>query len=628
MIHTDTGGIITVYGQQFTDQHRVRLRDYGVLNTTYMGAGILQAAVPQGIPPRQYTVIVVDASGQRVDGWPQLTVIGQTATLSPVDPLPTPQPGTPAVAVRGFSVTPAPARVGDSMTIRVELVNQGTDIAQGIVLSLGQSEAFVPAGASGIIVGDLFPGAVVQAVINANVTNSAVNGANVIPLSISYRSSSGETLTATGSASATVEKSPDTSLLTLLNYTVSPQVVTPGETVTINVEVLNAGTTTALNTLIRVKGENSVLQAGSRGDTFLVGNVFPGGRIGAEIEMLVSQDAKPGAQVQPVEILYNNESGEQQTFSTSMTIVVDRSSRPEPLLLLKDYTIDVDELAPGSSFTLEATIENIGTGGASNALVSFGSNISTTTTDSGSGDDDENGSGTGGTGGSGGGSSGPTSAAFAPIGTGETTFIGALDSGATVTLEQRFLVSGTTKSGIYNLPITLRYDQPSGQSAQTVLQVNLLVVAQPRIQVTLQSPMPEEIEIGSTLVLAWQVQNLETTDVRLGSAAVSVDKGEVINGAETFLGRLTGDKRATFEGTIMPAEEGEMTVQLVIDYTDDMNRLRTFTYEYTTNVTAPMLPPEETAEPGPMIPEEPVIEEPAQSSTFIDLLFGFIGLGQ
>ncbi len=536
------------------------------------------------------------------------------------------QAGTPSVAVRGFSVAPNVARAGDNLTIRVELVNQGTGTAQGISVALGQTDSFVPAGASSITVGDLFPGAVVQVVLNANVTDSAANGANVIPLVISFRTPEGETISNNASASVTIQKTPASSLITLINYTITPTAVVPGEVAKISAEVLNAGTSTALNALIRFTGEGEVLQPGSRGDTFLIGNIFPSGRMMVEMEMLVSQQAKSGSQIQPVEIIYTDDSGEKQTFSTNITVIVDRSTRPEPLLLLKEYTIDKEEIAPGDSFILKATVQNIGTADATNTLVSFGSNITKTTTDSGTGDGDGNGSGSGD--GSGAGST-STSAAFAPVGTGETTFVGTLAANGVITLEQPFLVSGTTKSGIYNLPITLRYALPNGESAQTVLQVNLLVVAQPRIQVTLQSPIPPEDEQFGTLVLAWQVQNLESTDVRLGAARVTVEGGEVVNGAETFLGRLAGDRRATFEGTINPTDEGTLKIKLEIDYTDDMNRPKTFVYEYTATVTVPMMPPEMTEEPP--IDDMPTDETPVEensSNTLVELLFGLLGLGQ
>ncbi len=533
------------------------------------------------------------------------------------------QTGIPSIAVRGFSVAPNIARPGDNLTIRLELVNQGTAAAQGIIVSLGQSDSFVPAGASSITVGDLFPGAAVQVVLNANVTNSASNGANVIPIAITFRSPEGETVNTSGSASVTIQKTPSTSLLTLMNYTITPSVVMPGELAKISIDVLNAGTSTALNVLIRFTGDGNVLQPGSKGDTFLVGNVFPSGRITVETEMLISQQAKSGSQIQPIEIVYTDDSGEKQTFSTNITVIIDRSTRPEPLILLKDYTIDKEELAPGDSFVLKATVENIGQGDAINTLASFGSNITQSSNDRNSDNDDGTNTDAGTTSGT------TTGATFAPIGTGETTFIGTLTAAGSVTLEQAFLVSGMAKSGIYNLPITLRYTLPNGESAKTILQVNLLVVSQPRIQVTLQNPLPSEIEQFSTLVLSWQVQNLEAVDVRLGSARVTAQGGEIINGAETFLGRLTADRRSTFEATINAVEEGTLTVKLEIDYTDDMNRPKVFTYEYVTTVTAPMQPPEMTEEP-PMIdiPTETPSTNANNVNILIELLFGLLGLGQ
>ena len=56
-----------------------------------------------------------------------------------------------------------------------------------------------------------------------------------------------------------------------------------------------------------------------------------------------------------------------------------------------------------------------------------------------------------------GGSTTTTSSTFAPLGTGGSIFVGSLAAeGGSTTLTQDFIVSGSTKSGVYTLPITLR----------------------------------------------------------------------------------------------------------------------------------------------------------------------------
>lgn len=635
------GGTLSVYGTNFDRSYKIRLAGFGVLDTTWISTGVLTASVPAAIiAPGQYRVQVIAQTGEVAARGDYVMI-----TTPPPDngggvneppPQPTqavPTPGTPGVIVRGFQVAPSPVAVGGTIVVQVELVNQGTGGAQGVVVALGESDRFSPSGLASVPAGDLLPGQTRMVQIGAVVSQNAVDGTNTIPIRVTYRTASGESQTTNASATVTVNKTQEISLLAVTGYEVTPTMATPGQLVTITFTIMNAGTRPAASGILRITGDNGVLLPSYRGDTLLIGNVFPGGVMSLDFPMVVSASAKPGAQVQPIAITYMDGS-ENRTMNTSITINVDRTSVPEPLILLAEYDTGESELVPGMEFTLKALIENIGTAAATNALLSFGSTITQTDT-VGGGDPGTGGSGgTGGTGGSGSGSGG-SAAAFAPIGTGETRYFTSIDAGQALEVEQRFLVSGTVNSGIYNLPIVVRYDGADGTQKETTLPLNLLVVAQPRLQTLLQSPLPPTVEAGSTLIASWQVQNLDKKDARLGNAQVTVDNGEVVNGMETFVGTLGADKRSSFEATIIPASEGPLTVTLTLNYLDDMNRSQQVVYEYETEVTAPFVPPVEEpgggmgGEGGGMEPPVEPTPEPEPERDFVqDLIFGLLGLGQ
>src|SRR5690606_42005975 len=54
--------------------------------------------------------------------------------------------------------------------------------------------------------------------------------------------------------------------------------------------------------------------------------------------------------------------------------------------------------------------------------------------------------------------------AFATIGTGSTIYAGELLAGGDLTINQEFIVNGTVESGIYSIPITVRYTTEGGET--------------------------------------------------------------------------------------------------------------------------------------------------------------------
>jgi hypothetical protein len=631
------GGTLTVYGSNFDRSYKVRLSGFGVLDTTWISTGVLTASVPATIiAPGQYRVQVIADTGE-VGARGDYVVVttpppdnGGVTEPPPQPTQPVPTPGTPGVIVRGFQVAPNPVAAGGTVIVQIELLNQGTAAAQGIVVEISENDRFSPSGSASVPAGDLLPGQTRMVQLGAVVAQGAVDGTNTIPIRVSYRPPSGEVQTTNASATVTVNKTQEISLMTVTGYEITPALAAPGELVTITFTIMNAGTRPANSGLLRITGDNSVLVPAYRGDTLLIGNVFPGGVMSLDFPMVVNAAAKPGAQVQPVAISYMDGS-ENRTMNTSITINVDRSSTAEPLILLSEYDTGESELVPGMEFTLRALIENIGSADATNALLSFGSTITETNT---VGGDDGSGTGTGT--GSGSGSGGSSATVFAPIGTGETRYFESISAAQALEVEQRFLVSGTVNSGIYNLPIVVRYDGSDGTQKETTLPLNLLVVAQPRLQTVLQSPLPDSVEAGGMVLASWQVQNLDKKDARLGNAQVTVDNGEVVNGMDTFVGTLGADKRSSFEATIIPASEGPLNITLTLNYLDDMNRSQQVVYDYQVEVTAPFVPPMEEpgsggegAEGGGFEPPFEETPEPEPERDFVqDLIFGLLGLGQ
>src|SRR5205085_154612 len=106
------------------------------------------------------------------------------------------------------------------------------------------------------------------------------------------------------------------------------------------------------------------------------------------------------------------------------------------------------------------------------------------------------------------GSSTTPSSTFAPLGAGDTIYVGTIaGSGGDYELTQDFIVSGTVNSGIYSLPVTLRFNKPDGSAGQVNLRASIVVVAPPKLQIILDSPIPENVNAGEPFPIALTFKN-------------------------------------------------------------------------------------------------------------------------
>jgi hypothetical protein len=334
--------------------------------------------------------------------------------------------------------------------------------------------------------------------------------------------------------------------------------------------------------------------------------------------LIVSASAKAGPQPQTISIAFIQK-GETKTFNTSMTLTVAKVDVPAPIMVLQSYSTGSDVLQPGQQFTLTMVLQNIGDGDAGDTLVTFGSVES-----SGGGIDPTPGA-----------SSSTTttpSTTFAPLGSGGTVSAGTITSGeASVTLTQDFIVNASVDSGVYSLPITLRYTKPDGSSAQDKLGASLLVIVPPQIRITQSNPLPESANVGDSLSLALEIANRGRKSVNFSTAVVTADNGEVIQGAETFLGPLRNEDQTELNALIIPLAEGKTEITVTFNYTDDLNRPQTLTETYELEIFPAPPPPDLGSEPPPDFgggPNSPV-EEPALSGRDLlgRILLGLLGLG-
>jgi hypothetical protein len=611
--------VLSILGSNFTASTTVRLVGYGFLDTTLINTTALRAIVPGSVIAGTYQIEVNEPGINTAYAPSTFTVLGPTATPRPTnEPIPTgepipsrepstPVPGQPSLLIRRFTTTPEVVAPGGTVNLSFEVVNQGTRPAQGVSMNIGSGSGFVPAnGTTTSLLPDIGAGQTVAASISAIVPLDAAGGANSVPISLNYRDFSAQTYSTDTSVSVMVAAPSGSSQVVIVRYTTSPSPVVPGEPVTVTVWVVNSGNRNADQVLLRLGGDG-VLLAGPEGDSFTLGDLAAGGITARDLSLVLSTNAEFGPQSQSITISYL-QGDERVTVDSSLTVLVARSAQLAPLMLLTEYDAGKDILRPGEIFTLTMTLQNEGNAAANNLRVTYGSVAST---------DDGTGSGSDST---------TPSTIFAPLGTGGTTFVGTIEpDGGNITLSQDFIVSGTVASGIYNLPITLRYENADGDVVQDNLSASIVVVTPPLLQISLPSPLPETVNAGEPLFLSVSITNMGTKTVNFTVANVAADNADVADGAEITVGALPKEEDTSVDAMIVPLEEGPVTITLSLHYLDDLGYQQTIEQIYQTEAVAPPPPPEDFGPGEPEPTPEPVEEE--KPSLARRIVLGLMGLG-
>lgn len=610
-------GTISLTGSDFDASTTVRLLGFGYLTATLINANALTAAVPAGVPPGAYAVEVV-VGGIVCRSVDTLNISQPVVPLPfptfPVPPEATQVLGQPNLLIRNFTVSPNVVTPGAQIAAAVEVVNDGNLPAFGITVSVDAGGPFAPVGGAAVSVPDLFPGGSAYVTLRLIVGPTATPGANFVPLTLTYRDNTGKQYTSKASLSAVVDTGSSLPLITIQTYSVTPQVVVPGQTALITAQIHNSGDKTANQVLVRLTGTDSVLIAGPRGDAFPIGDITPGSTAIVEIPLIVAQNAKAGVQPQAFTLSYVLD-GKATELQTTLTVTVATITTPLPIILLDNARISSSEVRPGEQFTLSFSLKNVGDGTASNMLVSFGTVES---------------SGGGGAEGTPGGDSSTTTRAssqFAPLGTGATQFVGTMDQNRFVDLTQDFIANVSLESGIYGLPITARYNREDGTTATDSFTATVLVVGLPRLQVKFDTPLPASTDQFSSVPVAVTIINRGKNPLMIDRIEVTGEGIDVYDGAITPVGQLKTDEEISVAATISPTIEGTFTVVLNVYYMDDLNRPQVLPLTYEAESIALPPPPDFTPEPELPIIETPTPEPPAED-LFSKLLLGFLGLGE
>jgi len=250
-------------------------------------------------------------------------------------------------------------------------------------------------------------------------------------------------------------------------------------------------------------------------------------------------------------------------------------------LIVSEYGMDVAPLQPGVQFVLSLTVTNRGTAPAKGVTMIIGGGSAAGGV-----------SGTPEPGGISGGSGEFSN--FAPVGSSNIQSIGTLEGAQSLVISQKLIVNVSTNPGAYPMKITFSYTDEKGNTVNDDQVITLLVLTLPNVEVSFYQPMGS-LFVGQPNTLPLQVVNVGKRSAVLGSMKVTTANGTIENG-QAFIGNLETGGYFTLDAMVIPVASGPLTLNIVVDYTDDFNQPRTI--EKTLDLTVEETFAEPTLEPG------------------------------
>ncbi len=395
-------------------------------------------------------------------------------------------------------------------------------------------------------------------------------------------------------------------VLTVQSYGASSPTLMPGTDIDFEMTLQNSGHQLASNVVVTFVAGDLIPR--STGGVRSLGELPPGGTNRFFQPLTVSSGLSGRVATLQVQVSYTDPYGTGYEGSFDLTFPAIPASSggaaptptptPTPVgqtlqLAVTNYDTSVEHLQPGSAFSLELQIANLGTGDASDvAMVIGGGEISQV-------------EGTPAPGGVSGGSGDFDT--FAPLGRSNVQFLDAIPAGDVITASQELVVNVTTEPGAYPLKVTFIYSNDAGQRFKDDQVITLLVYGPPKVEASFYRD-PGPLFAGQASILPVQITNLGRSGAVLGNLEITSDAGDVTNGV-VLVGLVETGSYFTTDATLFAEQPGSATIDVTIHYTDDFNQPQTITQSLEVQIEE--APPEMIGGPdGEGMPVEPPVLEP------------------
>ncbi|MCA9930117.1 MAG: IPT/TIG domain-containing protein, partial [Anaerolineales bacterium] len=329
----ETGGVLTVYGENFTSGTVIRIVGYGVIQSTFVNNEVVTGIVPPGIDIGRYNIQVglgnQDGSNFVLEG--AFEIFGPTPTAAPTDtPVPTATAvyvfGQPQLAIQSAGSSPAVPLPGESFELTMAISNLGNWTAIDIELELQSTDIAVPASGSNVrIIPRIGVEETITVTLPLNLSQNVPDGAQNLNFNIDYYDLDGRSYNtqqsvglAVSDVTATPTPGPEQPRLVLTTYNVEPTgPLAPGDIFDLSLNFTNVGNAATDNVIITLGGpDGTQLQPFAlinSGNIRYVESIDTGETIEVKQTLLVAGTAVSGVFNLPIDLTYDGSDGTPQS---------------------------------------------------------------------------------------------------------------------------------------------------------------------------------------------------------------------------------------------------------------------------------------------------------------------------
>jgi len=595
---SETGGTLTVYGDGFTSTTQARLVGVGLLNTTVVNTGVLKAVVNPGVPAGTYE-LEVSISGvfnpTEVYSETIITILAATPFPQPT-PLPTqeapPPPGRPVLAIRNFSVSPARPVVGREFVVTLEVYNTGSRGGENTMVVF-PGGTFVPVGETGHLFGLLHINHTVVVTQVMRVPSGVASGSYPLKVELSANDWEGNHFEFPESVAVEIigvgHGRPQ---LVIESARTEPELLRPGDTFSLTLELANRGDRTATDVLVGVASPDLALPAGGS-NVMAAGDVRIGDTTLITLPLVLADVTTAGRLNLDLSLEYGDYTGGAYNAQQSVGLDVETALEDRPWLLIDSYSTEPSSVGPGDVFTLALELRNVGGGNAQRFALALGGN---------------DGTGLG---------------VFAPLNSGNVQFVPQVAAGEATVVIWQLVVNGSAQPGAYGLPVALSYDDDRGTRREDSQLISLIVRQRPHLQIDFYQPV-ESAVVGEPFALPVEVTNVGRAMLNVSTLVVSSDQLQ-IEGRSIYLGPLDGGTSGSLDATAVAERGGEIELLVTINYLDAFEQSQVVTETLTVQVTEPQTP--ENLGPNQGIEADNGEQEDTFWGKVLRFLRGIVGLG-
>jgi hypothetical protein len=218
-----------------------------------------------------------------------------------------------------------------------------------------------------------------------------------------------------------------------------------------------------------------------------------------------------------------------------------------PVIHMKRYTVIPQEVGPGEQFQLQVVIENEGTGDALSVKIGFT----------------------------------PTQF-FSAVQPSSSAFFSRLDVGDITSIILTFAVSGETLSGVYDLPLTIMYQDAMGMVHTTQETVGVTILRKPLVKL-LNMDFPSEVQQSESFSFSVEIGN--TGRFPVNGLYLEIESDMDWEYYSYYVGSLEAGDFDTFVSDVTADRPGDHVFTVRVGYIDDFNREHHEEQRYTITVT-------------------------------------------